>query len=470
MESAAWQVLLVGLYVASLDFSDDAIREKIDSAILWASLAAGIYGALQKFGLDFIAWGMEWPGRPASTFGNPNFAAGWWVMIVPFFAGRFFAQKENRWGSGLVAALGLLNLFWGRTLGAWAALAVAIAIVGGVWIAGKKLNIKKIVSLPILIVLGAAAFGTAFWISAQRMPDHQSIQERILKWRTAERIIADHPLTGVGAGNVKVHFALYQAEVSRSMNRSLIGTSESNVHNEYLQITAETGLIGLIAFISIFAVWFYRRAKDADLDAQDIGVSASVLSFLFYSVTNFPFRITPNACLLIYLLAFAEKKSYPTDQPAERRALSSSHYAVIGLIAAAIFWKWILPPFRAEMIRDRAEALKARKDFANAAPLYEQVVQLDYYHSERAAYELGECRRAVGDIPKALEAYQISVRLRNYGEVYNNIGNCYYLLRRFSDAKTNWKKAAELQLPDPQAQAQTIENIQAIERLEQNKI
>lgn len=473
LQNAAWQALLIGLYVSAIDFADESVRKNIRTALLWTSVAAGVYGALQRFGLDFIQWGVTWSDRPASTFGNPNFAAGWWILILPIFAADVI-KGERRWGAVFVVALGILNLYWGRTLGAWAALAVAAAIAAGVWLGEKKLNIRKIVSLPLLIVLGAGAFGAAFLASAQRMPGHQSIQERILKWRTAAKMISDHPMLGLGAGNVKVHFALYQADVSRAMNRSLIGTSESNVHNEFLQVAAETGLIGLAAFLSIFALWIYRRMKDDRFESEDAGRLAAVLAFLFYSLTNFPFRITPNACLLIYLLAGSEKRNEysfggtASERPDEPR--TPLRYAAIALIGAAIFWTWILPPFRAEQIWDRAEELKARNDFAGAAAQYERVIALDFYRSERAAYELGECRRALRDLPGALEAYQIAVKLRNYGEVYNNIGNCYYLLGRFSDAKTNWQKAVDLKLPDPQAQSQTIENIRTIERLHPEKI
>ncbi len=473
LQNAAWQALLIGLYVSIIDFADESVRKNIRTALLWASVAAGLYGALQRFGLDFIQWGVTWSGRPASTFGNPNFAAGWWILIIPIFAAES-VKGERRWGAVLAVALAVLNLYWGRTLGAWAAILAASGIAGGVWLGERKGLLKKSVALPLLIALGAGAFGAAFLVSARRMPDHQSIQERVLKWRTAAKMISDQPLLGVGAGNVKVHFALYQADVSRAMGRSLIGTSESNVHNEFLQVAAETGFAGLAAFLSIFALWLYRRMKEDPFDLEDAGQLAAVLAFLFYSLTNFPFRITPNACLLIYLLAASEMiKTHSSDEPSSKQPdvpLSPLRYAAIALIGAAIFWKWILPPFRAERIWNRAEALKARNDFAGAADRYERVIALDFYRSERAAYELGECRRALRDIPGALEAYQISVKLRNYGEVYNNIGNCYYLLGRFSDAKSNWQKAADLKLPDPQAQSQTIENIRAIERLHPEKI
>ncbi len=384
-------------------------------------------------------------------------------MVLPLFGSRLIEKVGNRWLTITVLVVGVLNLAWGQTAGAWAAELSAIGIVCGIWGFKKHLSLGRMISLPFFLILGLAVFAAAFKLSAQRWPEHQSIQERILKWRTAGQMMRDYPIFGVGAGNVKVHFALYRADVSRQMKRSLIGTSESNVHNEYLQVASETGAVGLIAFLSIFAVWIYRRAKSDEPTPKSFGYLAAALAFLFYSLTNFPYRITPNACLLIFILAASENKNEDSENFAI--APSSANYFGTAIVFAVIFWKWIWPPFYSEILHAKAQDLMIRKNFGAAAELYEKAIALDFYRSERTAYELGECRRAAGEMNKAIDAYKISTSLRNYGEVYNNIGNCYYLLGQFSDAKTNWQKAAGLELPDPGAQLQTIENIKAVQRL-----
>lgn len=470
-QSLLWLLLLTGLYLALADRLDDSLKGKIAVFILGASFLAALYGGLQRFGIDPFHWAITWDNRPASTFGNPNFAAGWWVMAVPFLAGAALSGRLKwrgaAWG---VIALILLNLYWGRTRGAWAAEAAALAIVGAVWVGQKYLKLRPKISFPILLVAGTIALISAFKITADRRADDRSIQERILKWKTAAAMVWNHPVTGVGAGNIKVNFALYQAPVNREMRLPLKGTSEANVHNEYLQVAAESGLLGLLAFLSIFGFWFYRRMKQDEWDPETLGVLGAVTAFLLYSLSNFPFRIVPNACFLILLLAWPEKRvsgqpGLAAARPDNADAFADKMLMVLALGAcAALFWKAILPPFRADLIKKSAADAQRAHDFPKAAQLYEKAVQLDFYRSERTAYELGECYRAQNNIPKALEAYKISVSLRNYGEVYNNMGNCYYLLGRFSDAISNWQKAADLGLPDPSAQSQTLKNIETVRR------
>ena len=85
---------------------------------------------------------------------------------------------------------------------------------------------------------------------------------------------------------------------------------------------------------------------------------------------------------------------------------------------------------------------------------------MDYNHSERTAYDLGELYRNLGDFDNAIRAYKISVDLRNYAEVYNCIGNCYWLKNQVKDAIDNWQKAIELGLPNPSDQESVKKNIQ----------
>jgi len=74
---------------------------------------------------------------------------------------------------------------------------------------------------------------------------NQAIEDRLLGIRTAFRVIKTHPLVGVGNKNYVINIDTYET-------RSLEHWQYQPVHNSYLLIWSELGLIGLALFI-VFA-------------------------------------------------------------------------------------------------------------------------------------------------------------------------------------------------------------------------
>ncbi len=72
-------------------------------------------------------------------------------------------------------------------------------------------------------------------------------------WRVALDVFHNHPFAGVGAGNfeaVESHFVLRPGSISRI---EYLTDVPHLVHNTYLQLLAETGIVGLIGFLVVVA-------------------------------------------------------------------------------------------------------------------------------------------------------------------------------------------------------------------------
>jgi O-antigen ligase len=72
-------------------------------------------------------------------------------------------------------------------------------------------------------------------------------------WRVALDVFHNHPFAGVGAGNfqaVEAHFVLRPGAISRIQYLTDV---PHLVHNTYLQLLAETGVVGLIGFLVVVA-------------------------------------------------------------------------------------------------------------------------------------------------------------------------------------------------------------------------
>ncbi len=470
-----YQTFLVLLFWVSAEIKDE--QERVFTAIVWSSFFAGAYGASQYFGWDPVKWSTVWGGRPGSSFGNPNFAAGWWVMALPILAARTWTRTgKERILSGCATILCVLSLFWGRTHGAWIACGLSVLFGAGIiWGIRKQISVTRAVFVCLALSV-AAGLSAAFFMTRIHSP---SILERQFKWWTAIEMVKENPVFGVGAGNLKVNFALYQNKVRENPvfrdQMSFRATSESNVHNEFFQVWAETGTLGLLAFLSLFAAWFVYASRKMDNGSaasqiEQAGVMSAVIAFLAYSLTNFPMHIVPNGCLLFFLLGAGMPTETAQNKPASKKSAQvkpqTEHFARIaaGAVFAIVFFKVILPPFRGDYLRLQAEMLAAQRRYDAAIPVYEKSVAANFYDSERTAYDLAECYRAVNDIPNAIRAYEISARLRNYGEIYNNLGNCYYLLGNHGQAAQNWETALKLGIPGTEASEQAERNLAAVRR------
>ncbi len=86
--------------------------DRLMTAIILTSLPVGLYGIVQRYGLDPLPWAGDVQTRVASTLGNAIFLASYLIMAIPptlsriLNAMRALLQEENtNWGNTLLAAV-----------------------------------------------------------------------------------------------------------------------------------------------------------------------------------------------------------------------------------------------------------------------------------------------------------------------------------------------------------------------------
>lgn len=95
-------------------------------------------------------------------------------------------------------------------------------------------------------------------------------------------MIRDNPVLGVGTGNFVPEYYHYKEHVP-SLSWSL-GTW---IHNSYLQIWAENGTVGLLAFLAFMSaiglglLWAYLDAADREMRIMSLGL---LTAFVGYAV------------------------------------------------------------------------------------------------------------------------------------------------------------------------------------------
>ena len=126
-------------------------------------------------------------------------------------------------------------------------------------------------------------------------------------WRATWQLIKDHPVAGVGFGG-------YWIAITRYHTGSGTGTPQE-AHNDYLELLASGGLIGLAIGIW-FAVAMIRTARqklgqlrgatengNSFARAATIGALAGILTVAVHSLVDFGLHITINALMFTVLIA-----------------------------------------------------------------------------------------------------------------------------------------------------------------------
>ncbi|MEI8158075.1 MAG: O-antigen ligase family protein, partial [Burkholderiales bacterium] len=132
----------------------------------------------------------------------------------------------------------------------------------------------------------------------------RSFSIRATMWQATGRMVAAHPVAGVGAGAWEVQAPLYQTEGSQLEN-------DYYAHNEFLQLLAEYGLVGWLFLLCLLAyllaaahkTWSNRSPQGESESLLRALTLASLLLFLLVSNAGFPWRMATTGALFALSLA-----------------------------------------------------------------------------------------------------------------------------------------------------------------------
>ncbi len=218
-------------------------------AAIVASVALGLSGLELGAGAD-AATVRE--GRLQGASGDPNFMAAFIVLALVLAATLFGATRAaSRFA--LPGAIAVLVVGLAATESRGGLLAALVCLVAAIAVMrGRRLAVLGVAAL-VLLVGGA-------WVSAnpgviERIESAQSDRGngREDLWLVARRMGAEHPITGVGLDNFTVRSPQYVREPGSMRYVELVVERPHETHNTYLQVFAETGLVGLALFGALIA-------------------------------------------------------------------------------------------------------------------------------------------------------------------------------------------------------------------------
>jgi O-antigen ligase len=233
--------LLLALLVSS---GEGRVRIVVRGLIVMGALVAAL-GLLQVVG---GAAGVDLARRMPGPFSHYQTFAGVLLLCAALAFARLACGRAWRLpGTLLAVALYAVALSLNLTRGSWVALAAALLFVLAVRRPRHLLWVLPAAAV-LLLVLPHAVRERALSIFDLR---DESNYDRLCMIDAGLRMVAERPLLGLGPGVVETRYPLYRHPTAPKDHRP-------HLHNSYLQIAAEYGLLSLCAFLAILVASFSR--------------------------------------------------------------------------------------------------------------------------------------------------------------------------------------------------------------------
>lgn len=228
----------------------------IYQAIMGSSLGLDLFGETDSAVRQVL--GSQISIRPAGTFWHTNQLALFLGMGLPVMGALLLARVDGRLklGAALAASLGLVAVGFTLARACWIGLFCAgvVLVAFGLRrriLSGRQLLLGLIWLWVVLVALNWLTDGAIFLRFTA--DDRGSAASRIPLMRGALTVVRDHPLFGSGLNNYQDTIRSYDA-YGEFTDLGYLPV----VHNIFLLVAAETGLLGAIAFVWLLAAIAWR--------------------------------------------------------------------------------------------------------------------------------------------------------------------------------------------------------------------
>lgn len=274
-----WIFIIIGIYVAFYGFGAglkyvDAEWTSVMQNGAPAQVLSGKGGTLYQTFKSFI--GPQFNERFHGTLGNPAYIATFSIFLLFYATYLYFAnyyKKPFSWQSISLYILGILFLivFWlAATRGAFMGLMATLVAFIFYFTYSKKAYRKWLLLIIALIILTVGAIiyfkdnSLIKSLPGSRLFDislkAETWEHRTYMWNMAWDGFKERPLFGWGPENyINVfdrHFDIRYFSPSKGF-----GAWFDRAHSIYFDYLVETGILGFLSFIGIWAIFYWRSLK-----------------------------------------------------------------------------------------------------------------------------------------------------------------------------------------------------------------
>lgn len=322
--------------------------------------------------------------------------------------------KPSPWVAGLavVSVLSILAAIW-FTRSRSAGIGLAAGLLAVLLLLGGKQARPWVLLIGVVLAIGGALYVQHLRVAGAAGERAHSIRARLdHEWPYALALFYRKPITGQGDGA----YAMLAGQFAREEqldDPAILSFEEwswvGHAHNEFLELLADLGAVGMLAFALAIVLTVLRGLRFCDRTRSDperwkdrwlvVGLTAALVAVVFEECSNVALR-TPGLSpifLAVWAALFAltrERQPAGVSEPEGSRPLGLSAIRLSGLavcVVAAVMAYWATQDWRA------ARAYHDCREFMSAGLTDQAVAKADFAerHTLSAVERLGRRMHSV---------------------------------------------------------------------------
>jgi len=407
-------------------------RMQLLAVLMLIALGQVAVGLVQfSRGNEFMLFGYgRYPSgdRASGQYVSPNHLAGYLEVVAIMGMSLVFWSKWKPWAKILAAYISLAS-FAGVLItgsrGGYLSTAFCILVFCTLSLMVVKTafperfaRVTAIVVILLLLMSATLPVLVTSQLVRHRVSEIFTPNMRVQLWQAALHQAKLDPLFGTGSGTY-----LYYG---RKFRHPDVQRDPVRVHNDYLELLAEFGILGGAGFLFFLGShlwsgfhsfrWLATKRLQFSLDwrssslALNIGCLCAIAAYLVHSVVDFNLHIPANALLMAFVFGILANPGLETFQAGAATIITNRAF------------QWMLPPLGVALLvlggpklpgeyyAEKARVALRDGNFGGAVQAAKAGIVYEKSNPD-LFYYLGEARRNIGDAATAPELKTIFYRL-----------------------------------------------------------
>jgi len=445
----------------------------ISKAFCIFGIIAGIIGLFQIYNfLPEKHFSHQFTYLITATFAQRNLYAQILILSFPFAAFSIINIKGIwRWLGIIAATIELMLIILLLVRSVWIALALSSFLsVILLFIFYKKfhINLKAIrnlllISLAFVLIILSSLFiyskldssdtlkKQAYWLNYNPFG---SVKERVDMWQYSVEMFKENHVLGVGSANWKIVLPKYASEEIRDVDNNVY-TNFQRAHNDFLQVAAENGILGLSFYLLIFLCalfYIFRIIKTSEKQDEKLFalfmffgiVSYLVISFFSFTKERISHSIIINLIFIsITILYHKSRKSNKNFKPQILKLILIPVFLI--LIFALIFG---INRIKGEKHTRKAYEYRLRNNHKGVIREIEKASSFFYQIdpiSTPIKWYSGTAWFLSGNLNKAFDDFNESYKINPFHKhIINDLATSYELMGKHKMSEKLYKEAISL--------------------------
>lgn len=274
-------------------------------------------------------------------------------------------------------------------------------------------------------------------------------------WLVGLEMFKDQPLFGIGLGHYKVKYADYgakliQTPLGQQVNQRLmelrerhpnINLSPAQAHNEYVQVMAEMGILGITAVVLILGMLLWSGLKTLRTESSPykqlmfLLLYVSAFTFSVDGLFNFPAHLPASSMNLVFLLGLAHSRYFfPQSKTIALRQWGRHLLVAVVMVMSVSISVLAYRDWQANLKMERGTAYLSSGLSIQAKEQFEESLKLDFEPSA-ALYYMGLIHLEENDLSVAKDYFERSLRTRVFEDTLWKLASLEFQDQNYTESR-----------------------------------